>query len=914
MRQAWMRLGLCLLGALCACGPGLSQPPPLPPENPDTEVPQPHIPPVMLPPISVGEVAVVDAIFAELSVQVLGSGFSSRCVAYLDNQALQTRFVSGTELRVTIPRMLRAQPTPSLLEVRIPPSTPGFPGGARSPFARVIDPTPILFALHPRTLESEPSEPVRVIVSGENLVNGSEVVFRGGRYPLVLTTPFEGTVELPPAALGATPEQTLLHVELRGRPDLTTAALPLTVSSPTPTLIGVWPPSLNAVDLHQGKAGPAKTDALLVRGAHLRANTVVKWNGRPLVTTRQADGKHLRAELPLEARQEATTISLTLESPSAQGPMTSASHPLPVRTAPVLYSLSPPWVRVRSTNTSLELRGEGFGERGQQTVLWNGTPLGPESFSERTDAGVWTLQVPDALLTQPGVISLQVKRTFDGAESTPLFVQVVEESPAPFASSLEPSVLAVGDAPGELHIEGDSFTAQSVVLVDGEARPTRVLSASKLSTDLIPWDVERAGVRTVTVRTPAPGGGTSLPLLLAVHVQRPMPSIEAIQGPEGGETFPVREAPVRIKLLGQGFSPVSVVRWDGQALPTQWRCASTPCMAGAGERSLLEADIPAELARTRGAVRVTVFTPGPGGGESRARSLVLTSGLEPTLSLQPGNLDVGASSATRDGVVRFTLANTGESALSSLFVNGVERPILGGNTFLLSPAERNTEGILEVHGYVAGRKSAPVYLYIHAARIPRLLALSPGVLSQGAAWTRNAQQDFQLQGQDFFWAPESERASRATVGLGPYSLPLRQSPPSSDGRFSAYLLTVDGPGVRDVTVSRIAEGGGVSPAALLNVVSERPAPLLTKLEPMTATVGAPLLKLRVHGKRFHPSSLLHWKGLKMSLEPVAGAHDADVFEVDLPASAVAEPGVVEVTIETPPPGGGTSLPIRVVVE
>ncbi|WP_342377975.1 hypothetical protein NVS55_01525 [Myxococcus stipitatus] len=882
-------------------------------------MPPPLIPPVMLPPISVGEVAVVDAISAELSVQVLGSGFAFGCVAYLDNQALQTRFVSDTELRVTIPRMLRSQPTPSLLEVRIPPGTPGFPGGARSPFARVIDPMPAILALHPRTLESEPPGPVRVTVSGENLVNGSEVVFRGGRYPLMLTTPFEGTVELPPAALGATTEQTLLHVELRGRPDLTTAAFPLTVSSPTPTLFGVWPPSLNAVDLHQGKAGPAKTDVLLVRGAHLRANTVVKWNGKPLATTRQADGKHLRAELPPDARQAVTTVSLTLESPSLQGPMTSESHPLPVKAAPVLYTLSPTWVRVRSTNTTLELRGEGFGERGQQLLLWNGTPLGPELFSERTDAGaagVWTLQVPDALLTQPGVIALQVKRTYDGAESTPFFVQVVEESPAPFASSLKPSVLSVGDAPGELHIEGDSFTAQSVVLVDGEVRPTRVLSASKLSTDLIPWDVERAGVRTITVRTPAPGGGTSLPLLLAVHVQRPMPSIEAIQGPEGGETFPVREAPVRIKLLGQGFSPASVVRWGGQAMPTQWLCASTPCLAGAGERSVLEAVIPAELARTRGAVRVTVFTPGPGGGESRARSLVLTSGLEPTLSLQPGNLDVGASSATRDGVVRFTLANAGEAALSSLFVNGVERPILGGNTFLLSPAERNTEGILEVHGYVPGRgKTAPVYLYIHAARIPRLLALSPGVLSQGSAWTRDSQQGFQLQGQDFFWAPESERASRATVGLGPYSLPLRQSPPSSDGRVSALLLTVDEPGVRNVTVSRIAEGGGASLPALLNVVPERPVPLLTKLEPMTATVGAPLLKLRVHGKRFHPTSLLHWKGLRMSLKPVAGTGDeGDHFEVDLPASALAEPGVVEVIIETRQPGGGTSLPVRVVVE
>ncbi|QSQ11676.1 hypothetical protein [Myxococcus landrumensis] len=871
---------------------------------------------VVLPPISMGEVAVAEVIRAELAIQVLGSSFIPQCRVYLDNQALETWFVSDTELRARIPRVLLSQSTERLVDVRIPPGAPGFPGGARSPLVQVIEPTPELLSLSPETLESEPSAPVLVTVRGRNLINGSVAFFRGSRYPVTLTTPLEGTVELPPSALGATSEQTLLHLEVPGPFNIKTAALPLTVWTPTPTITGVWPPTLNAVDKLHGKAGLAKTSSLIVSGTHLRANTVMKWNGTPLTTTPlHGDKERLRAELPFDARLDAATIALTLESPSAKGPVVSVSYPLTVKAEPVLYTLSPAWVRVNATNVTFELRGEGFGEFGQQSLLWNGTPLDSRVFSERSP-GTWTFRVPDALLTQPGVIPITVKRTFDGVESTPFFVQVLEESPAPLAFSLKPAVLSVGDAPGPLYIEGESFNAGSVILVNGQARTTRILSASKLTADIYPSDLERAGVLSLTVRTSAPGGGTSLPLLLPVHEERSVPFIESMGGPGGGETFPARDEPVSIKVYGQGFTPHSVVRWEGQPLPTQWGCYGSPCIAGAGERSVLEAVVPPEKARTPGVARVTVFTPGPGGGESRVRYLVLTSGLEPTLSLHPNDLDVGASSELRNGTIQLTPANLGEAHVSKLFVNDVERPFLSGTSFLLSPEERSTEGVLEVRIYAAGRgKSAPAYLYVHGAKTPRLLALSPAVLSLGSSWGNDSRQDFWLEGQDFYWDFDSELDSRATVHVEGLPVPLRSRAYPRDGAFSTTRIPMEVPGVLPIRVSRVAEGGGSSLPALLNVVAERPSPLLTKLEPMTAVMGAPHLKLQVQGKGIHPTSELRWKEFRSKLVRVFDSvDDADHFEADLPAAALATPGVVEVTLETPPPGGGISLPIRVVVE
>ncbi|WP_338872009.1 hypothetical protein [Myxococcus stipitatus] len=882
-------------------------------------------PSVLLPPISVGDVAVADVALLDVELQVLGSNFTAPCSVYLDNQELATRFISETELRARIPRRLFWNENDPSVDVRIRPDTPGYPGGARSPFAQVPRPIPELHSLSPETLDSEPSAPVVVTVTGKNFVNNSEAIFRGNRYPLTLTSPGEGTVRLPASALGTHSDGDMFQVEVplpRGYTStyVKTAARSLAVKTPAPGITGIWPPTLNAVDKLHGKAGDASTTVIEVSGTKLRSTTVVKWNGTPLNTFSSPYAGRVRAFLPFNARLDETTAQVSLETPSTQGPLESTRHPLVVKTEPVLYTLSPAWVPAHATGVTFELRGEGFGESRQQTLLWNGSPLAPESFTRVTggpEYDKWTFRVPDALLTQPGVFPVRVKRTYDGAESAPLLVQVVAEAPAPLSSSLRPAVLSVGDAPGALYVQGSAFTAQSVVLVDGQARVTRFHGAGSVSTDLIPSDLERVGVLTITVRTPAPGGGTSLPLLLPVHEERSVPTIQAVMGPGGANPVLARSEPMTLHVQGQGFTPASEVRWEGQPMPTQWQCLTSPCTAGPGVKSELTAIIPAERARVPGPARVTVFTPGPGGGESRPRHLVLASEPETTLSLSPTDLNLGALQEGEFRWVSFTPHGLNGAEVSKVLVNGIERPFESAfSSFRVSAQETAAEGVLEVRTYAVGRGlSAPAHLYVQGARTPRIQSVNPGVISRDSLWSGHPAPAVELMGQDFKWPDEPARDSRLMMSLRAPTQPLVRDVTSPGDNVSTALLSVEIPGVRTVTLSRVAGGGGTSLPALLNVVPERAVPLLTRLEPMTVSAGAPHLRLRIWGEGIHPSSHLRWKDFLSSLKPVlSSAGGIAHFEADLPAAALETPGEVDVTVQTLPPGGGTSLPIRVVVE
>ncbi|WP_342377976.1 hypothetical protein NVS55_01530 [Myxococcus stipitatus] len=926
MRLGLMSGGVFLVWVLGACGPGLGNPPPLTPENPDVEVPPVQPPPsATLPPISLGDRVVVNATTVELDVQVLGSGFDPSSIVYLIQQPLETRFVSSTELWARVPRELLWQPRDFLLWVRTPPGAPGYPGGATSPFTAFVEPTPELHSLTPEVLDSGPTESVRVTVKGKNLVQGSVALFRGGRFPLIVTSPTEGRVELPPGLLSMPSETDVFQVEVpwpRGyttTPVMTETRL-LPVRPPTPTIAGIWPPTLSAVDTLQGRAGSAKSYSIEVSGTKLRANTVVKWNGKPLNTYSSSSAGRIRADLPADARVNATTIQVSLETPSPQGPLVSGNYPLAVKTEPVVYAVSPARVNVNDPGTTFELRGEGLGEYRQQVLLWNGTPLPPESFNE-TPAGPpydrWTFRVPSHLLDQTGAFSVTVRRTHDGAESAPLFVQVVRESPAPVVDSLTPSVLSVGDASGAIAISGAGFTPRSVIQVNGQERPTRFDTSGYLTTNLIDSDLEQNGVLAITVRTPPPGGGLSPPLLLAVHAQRAVPVIEAVTGPGGENPLMARDDPMTLHVVGQGFTKDSEVRWQGVPMPTQWHCLDNPCMAGPGTRSELTAVIPAAQARTPGPAKVTVFTSGPGGGESRERYLVITSELEPRLSLDPQEMNVRAIEEGVETRLSFAVSGASGAQVSKLFVNGSERPFNSQDgSFLLNAQETATAGVLEVRVQVLGRGlSAPTHLYLNGARTPRIRTLEPGVLSQEPLGTDLVPNTLWVKGQDLLWTGEPTRMSRLQLDVRtPPQPPVRSASTMGSG-ISFAQLWLESPGVRTVTLSRVSEGGGTSLPAFLNVVSERPAPLLTKLEPMTATAGAPRLRMRIWGAGLHSDSQLRWRDFRSSVRPVRFfSGDANNYEAELPAAALATPGVVDVTLETPGPGGGTSLPIRVVVE
>jgi hypothetical protein len=102
------------------------------------------------------------------------------------------------------------------------------------------------------------------------------------------------------------------------------------------------------------------------------------------------------------------------------------------------------------------------------------------------------------------------------AVSTPVTVTVVTPAPAPLASSLTPSAAAAGGSGFTLTVSGSGFTPSSVVQWGGANRATTFVSNTELRATIGATDIATAGTAQVTVATPSPGGGTSVPLFFAI--------------------------------------------------------------------------------------------------------------------------------------------------------------------------------------------------------------------------------------------------------------------------------------------------------------------------------------------------------------------------------------------------------------
>jgi hypothetical protein len=82
-------------------------------------------------------------------------------------------------------------------------------------------------------------------------------------------------------------------------------------------------------------------------------------------------------------------------------------------------------------------------------------------------------------------------------------------NPAPSVTTVSPSSVIAGDPGFNLTVNGSGFVYGSVVRWNGSDRPTTRVSATQLTAAIASSDIPTAGTASVTVFTPAPGGGTS---------------------------------------------------------------------------------------------------------------------------------------------------------------------------------------------------------------------------------------------------------------------------------------------------------------------------------------------------------------------------------------------------------------------
>jgi hypothetical protein len=169
----------------------------------------------------------------------------------------------------------------------------------------------------------------------------------------------------------------------------------------------------------------------------------------------------------------------------------------------------------------------------------------PGTWDTSSATGYWVLAVAPsldgALLNAPGIMAvnflvadggsfvvfasdylggeflpgrtLTVTATFsDGATataSTTVPEASVSAAPPPTLTSISPATVGGGGGAFTLTTIGTDFVSTSIVQVNGNPRATAFVSATKLTATLPASDTASVGALSITVVTPAPGGGTS---------------------------------------------------------------------------------------------------------------------------------------------------------------------------------------------------------------------------------------------------------------------------------------------------------------------------------------------------------------------------------------------------------------------
>jgi len=337
-----------------------------------------------------------------------------------------------------------------------------------------------------------------------------------------------------------------------------------------------------------------------------------------------------------------------------------------------------------------------------------------------------------------------------------------------------------------------------------------------------------------------------------------------------------------LTVNGTNFEPPSVVQWNGAARATTYVSAT----------QLTAAIAAADLAAA-GTVPVTVVNPAPGGGTSNAQTFTITNPVPTTTGLSPATAVAGGSG--------FTLTVTGTNFITGSVVrwNGANRA-----TTYVSPTQVTT-AIPAADIAVAGTAQATVVnpapgggtsnpqTFTITNPVPTTTGLNPVYAVAGAA-----QFTLTVTGTNFISSSvvQWNGAARATTYV---------SATQVTAAISAADIAVAG--TATVTVFTPPPGGGMSNPQTFTVLN--PMPTITSLSPTSAVAGGPGFTLTVTGTNFVRSSVVQWNGAARATTYVSPTQLTAV----IPMTDLVTAGTARVTVFNPPPGGGTSNSVNLVV-
>ncbi len=250
---------------------------------------------------------------------------------------------------------------------------------------------------------------------------------------------------------------------------------------------------------------PATT--ITLTGTGYAAGSSVTLDGVAITST-YVSTTQLQVTAPASTLATPGAHTFVVTNPIPGGGVSAGANMTVAYPAPTVSSISPNTVAMGAAGFALTLTGSGF--QPNSTVQWNGSALNATYVSGNT----LTAAVPASDLTVGGDVTVTVVTPTPGGGSAAATFAV--NYPAPVLSSISPNSAQTGASGMMITAAGKNFVQGSTIDWNGTALSTSYVSATQLMATVPAADLASATNASVTVVTPAPGGGASAPTNFAV--------------------------------------------------------------------------------------------------------------------------------------------------------------------------------------------------------------------------------------------------------------------------------------------------------------------------------------------------------------------------------------------------------------
>ncbi len=603
-------------------------------------------------------------------------------------------------------------------------------------------------------------------------------------------------------------------------------------------------------------------------------------------------------------------------------------NPNPV---PAVTSINPQSAILGGAAVALTVNGSSF--INSSAVQWSGVALNTTYVSGKQLQAT----LPASDLNTAGSFNVTVVNPMPGG-GTSTALSFTVDYPSPSVTGLSPTSSSAGGAGFTLSVTGLNFASASQIAWNGTALATTFVSATSLSAQIPSSDLASVGNASITVVTPAPGGGTSGPETFMINPAGTNLTVLKLEGNDLAWDAARQKLYVSVPASSptNGTTITVVDPIAGQIATSQSISSEAGALSITDDGQFLYASLASENSVARYDL--------PGLAQDIKFTLGTDSVFGPYYPLnvkaQPGQPNTVAVTMTNAQLLQDTLA---------IFDNATMRPNITTGTYGIYSVAWKPDGT-EIFGEDQGSSDRPFYTVpINSSGVA-----SPTLYGgEFRLWGPHLQYDSTTA---FVYTDTGEivdPASGRPVGnyadgwAQPFSslstidpvqkraFVLGPSQNSGDYEIRVYdqnqftllgslLLTnvVGGPraflrwgqsGLALLTLGSapntgelyIIDGAFVSPGGPADTTMGspiNPLPILSSVTPLSATVGAGAVPVTLTGLNFSPQATVSFNGTPIS----AAVTSSTQIEAQIPGSALAAAGQLSFTVSDPEAGSGSS--------